>query len=489
MKMEIRFVHILMFAILLLGTFLRFYNLHKWMFFIGDFGWFYLSARDMLLHGTFPLVGITSSHIWLHQGALWTYCLAFMLWIFRFNPVSGAYLPIVLSIASIYLLYKTGSEMFSERVGLIAALLFATSPLAIVFSRMPYHTSPIPFFAILFIWFVYKWIKGNIWYVPFIILILTILYSFELATILFAFAFFSILGYGVITQKTWANVFQAKIIVVSILCFIIPMLPMLLYDVHHGFPQTILYAAWIGYQFLKVFGIQLKKTSVPPESFFSVFSFFFLQYQRFAFLPNIIIAAILFFASILGNVFIWFKLKTEDRSNYILVYFISFILLAGFFFARTISEAYLPMLFPYLILLLSLVIDYCLHFRSVRYVVVGLLLLTVCLNIYNLFKKDYFVTFSKNKEGWAYGPGLETRIHETKAIISDAGIRDFAFQRGGTYSVFGTTSIDNYLYLLWWQGGKLNSNSKLKYTIYQSNEGKNKKTVYLDDFVRITKKD
>lgn len=132
---------------LLLGLFLSAFKIHDLMPFIGDYAWFYISARDVVTEGALPLVGIASSHPWLHQGALWTYMLAPVLWGFSFDPVSGAYLTILFFIATIVLMYKVGSAVFSKSVGAIAALLYATSPLIVTHARSPYHTSPIPFFC------------------------------------------------------------------------------------------------------------------------------------------------------------------------------------------------------------------------------------------------------------------------------------------------------------------------------------------------------
>src|SRR5882762_6674950 len=106
----------LLYLILLLAAFLLFYRLSEFLPFIGDQGWFYISARDMLLTGQIPLVGITSSHVWLHQGPYWTYMLAGALWIGRFNPVFGAYLTSSLGLVGVWLLYKIGSEMFTSRI-------------------------------------------------------------------------------------------------------------------------------------------------------------------------------------------------------------------------------------------------------------------------------------------------------------------------------------------------------------------------------------
>src|SRR3990172_3783075 len=118
--------------ILVVGAFLRLDRLGELMAFIGDQGWFYLSARDMLISGNIPFVGITSSHTWLHQGPLWTYMLAGALWISNFNPVSGAILTALGGTSSIFLIYKLGKEFFSKTFGLVAALVYATSPLIII---------------------------------------------------------------------------------------------------------------------------------------------------------------------------------------------------------------------------------------------------------------------------------------------------------------------------------------------------------------------
>jgi 4-amino-4-deoxy-L-arabinose transferase-like glycosyltransferase len=129
------------------------------MAFIGDQGWFYLSARDMLLTGQIPLVGIASGHVWLHQGPLWTYLLSIALSTSDFNPVSGAYLTALVDMTALLVLYKFSSDFFSKKIGFITALLYATSPLIVLNARFAYHTSPIPLFVILFLYSCVKWVK------------------------------------------------------------------------------------------------------------------------------------------------------------------------------------------------------------------------------------------------------------------------------------------------------------------------------------------
>jgi len=122
----------------ILGTILRFYDLANRMPFIGDQAWFYLAARDALLGRGLPILGITASITWLHQGPLWTYFLVPLI----SHPVLPAIFTSVVGLISIYLIYFLG--------GWPASLLLAILPLSVLQSRMPYHTSLIPLFSILY---------------------------------------------------------------------------------------------------------------------------------------------------------------------------------------------------------------------------------------------------------------------------------------------------------------------------------------------------
>ena len=72
---------------------------------ISDIGWFYISARDLIINHEIPLVGIESSRPWLHQGAIWTYILAIILWISNFNPVAPAYITALIDIATLLIVF------------------------------------------------------------------------------------------------------------------------------------------------------------------------------------------------------------------------------------------------------------------------------------------------------------------------------------------------------------------------------------------------
>ncbi|OGD02751.1 hypothetical protein A2576_04450 [Candidatus Amesbacteria bacterium RIFOXYD1_FULL_47_9] len=122
------------------------------MIFFGDQAWFYLSARDALLTGRLPLVGITSSIVWLHQGPLWTYLLIPVLALSGFHPVSGSILVSFFNILAAVLLYFLAKFWWGHKAGLIAAFLFVFNPMAKIYFSLAYHTSLLPLFTLIFLW-------------------------------------------------------------------------------------------------------------------------------------------------------------------------------------------------------------------------------------------------------------------------------------------------------------------------------------------------
>jgi GT2 family glycosyltransferase/4-amino-4-deoxy-L-arabinose transferase-like glycosyltransferase len=440
-----------------LGLYLRLFSVNTSMPFIGDQAWYYLSARDMLLSGKVPLVGIASSHPWLHQGALWTYLLAPVLWLCKFNPVSGAYLSATIGVVSIFAIYKLGSEMFSRNVGIISALLLTISPFVILLDRVPYHTSPIPFFTILLLYFLYKWIQGNSYYFPLLILMLAVLYNFEIAAFLFSILVFVIWLYGYTVKKKWARgIFKIKIIFLAFCGWFVVMLPMLLYDFSHGFPQTLKVAAWVGYRVLLFFGYP-PLNSVPPVSFGDMTLYITESYQQMIFAANgfaafvIIIASIFFLVSQL--------IKPSRKTAFVLLGAVNLFLILGLFLAKTPSGAYLPMVVPSVILLVALFFNYLLGNKvtAIKFIGIVGLISFIAGNSHYVFQK-----VSTDRL-------FLQRLEAAKDIVKDAEKKEYNLIGKGSASEFESFTM-NYEYLTWWLGnGPSKKESELRFIISEEN--------------------
>lgn len=453
----------LLLFILVTGAFLRLYYLSETMWFIGDQGWFYLSARDMIVSGNIPLVGIPSSHPWLHQGAFWTYMLSTVFWLFGFNPLNGGYLAVALDILAIILFYKIGSSLWSRKIGIIAAFLYATSPLIVINARMPYHTSPIPLVTIVFIYCFYKWVSGSKYYFPLTIMILAILYNFEIATILLGFFTGLVFIYGLLRRKKWiTSLLNQKIIFLSICAFFLPMIPMLVFDLSHNFSQTLGVILWIGYRSLLIFGYPAlhQETHVDMSQ---IMSFITTQYHQLIFPNNNIISMLVLLASTYFCVLQLINRKRGREMSILVLILFNIFLILGFISSKSPSQAYLPMIFPFVLFLVAHTINYLLAIRIIKLPVICLLIIIGVMNSYYLIQ-----SYSANA---ALGGSFRSRVEAAEKIVYESKGKEYNFIRKGIASEFESLSM-NYEYLTWWMGHPPSKNpQKLQFIIEQYDKG------------------
>ncbi len=455
----------IIFLLMILGLYLRLFNIENAMSFIGDQGWYYLSARDMVLKGDIPLVGIASSHPWLHQGALWTYMLAPVLWLSNFHPISGAYLTIFIGMISFFGIYKLGSVMFSKTVGVIAAALFATSPLVIFSDRMPYHTSPLPLFVIIALYCLYKWVQGNYYYFSLLIITLAVLYNFEFAALLFSLIVLVVWLYGFAAKKDWAKgIFTTKIVFLAVGGWLAVMLPMLLYDFTHGFPQTFKVVAWVGYRVLVFLGYT-PINPITPVTLSEMVSFIGKSYTDMIFSYS---GAATFFIVIASIVFLIVQVtKQSNKKAFVLLGVVNLFLLIGLFIAKTPSGAYLPIIFPGVILLIALLFDWLVTNKRKILQVLGVLMLisVLFLNSIHIFQKtsaDFF--FSQ-------------RLEAARSIVKEAGEKEYNLKGQGYWSKFESFTM-NYEYLAWWLGnGPTKEKQALQFVVSEGDEVKVEKRI------------
>lgn len=443
--------------ILVFGLALRTYRLDELMPFIGDQGWYYISARDMLLGREFPLVGITSSHTWLHQGALWTYILAVIFKLFNFNPVAPSYFIALLGTVTIALVYKLAKEMFDERIALVSSFIFATSPLTVLDSRFAYHTSPIPFFTALFLLSIHRWINGNIRYFPLTLFFLGVLYNLEIATFSLAGIVLLILIYGFLRKQKWVlKLFSRKIAALSFIGFIIPMIPMLLYDIDHNFPQTVRVVIWILYRFAVFLGYPPLNSNAPGETWHTFFPFAFDLIQKLIFLPSVGISILLFLLSLgflIIRIYKDYKSKKNVLSSALILLFV-IIPAFAYIAAKTNSSAYLLIFYPQIAIILGLVFGKTYRFKFFNRATIFMITAICLINSYFLINLRFHP-----------GPTFAKQMDAVRKIVNRANGRQYnilGIGEGSKHRSF----IMNYEYLTWWLGhGPSDSDQKLKFYV------------------------
>lgn len=462
---SLRKEHILLALILMIGTYLLFHSLSTQMIFIGDQAWFYLSARDLLLHTSFPLVGIASSHPWLHQGPLWTYLLALSLWIGNFNPVAGGYLSASIGVITILAVYLVGRSMFDENTGLVSAAFYATSPLIILSMRMPYHTTPIPLLTALYLYSLFGLLHGRSYALPFSVLCLSLLYNLELATTVLAGSLAIILLYGFFKKTKWfRQTIILRSIVLALLAFIIPNIPILIYDFQHGFPQTVLFLAWIGYRVLKFFHIiDLKRGTVSDSVAF--FPFVGDQLKKLLVALSFPLSLVVFLVSITAALK---KLLMDYRKHIFIDYGLLVVTLTllisilGYFLNRTASGAYSYMFFPIIILLLGVVVNQVLP-KVWRKGAILFVFSVTLLNIITILGYNYFLSDVESVT-------LRYKEQVIKKIIKEESSNAYRLKGKGDGSQFESFLMP-YEYLGWYYGHPPSERSRIVFVI-EEKDGK-----------------
>jgi 4-amino-4-deoxy-L-arabinose transferase-like glycosyltransferase len=116
----------------------------------------------MVNEGKFTLIGPETSVGNMHLGPLFYYLM--LPFFFLFGTVGPSVETALFGGATAFLLWWVGREWFSEKAGLMAAFLYAVSPVAIALSRSAWNPNVMPFFALLAIWGVWWfWQKDRYW--------------------------------------------------------------------------------------------------------------------------------------------------------------------------------------------------------------------------------------------------------------------------------------------------------------------------------------
>jgi len=223
---------------LFLAAFLRFYRLEEHMTFLGDEGRDAIVIKNMFTVYHFPLIGPPTSVGNMYLGPLYYYMMAIPMGIFYLNPVAAAGMNALLGVVTVVIIYFLGKEWFNRQAGLVAAYLYAISPVAITYSRSSWNPNPAPFFALICMFSLYKLHKtGN-----FLWLSLTgfsaaaALQMHYLAAILIPIILV-IWSYEIVLRKLNQSKTKSLFLgtMIGICSFIFVMLPLLLFDLRHNF--------------------------------------------------------------------------------------------------------------------------------------------------------------------------------------------------------------------------------------------------------------
>lgn len=448
--------NLLLILLFLLSLFLNTYKQNELMLFIGDAARDFIAARDMILTGEIPLVGIPSSAAWLHQGPISIYLIAVAFLVSNFNPIAPAIFFGLIGAITTMLVYFLGKVYFNEKVGILSAFFYATAPMIVVNARMPYHTSLIPFFAAIFLLLLHKTIatkRIN----PILFFCYGILLLVELSNII-------VIVLCLILFYIYRLRMSKGVFIQSIIMFFLGIIPFIIYDFLNG-PAYLKFPLWIGNRVLRFFGIYLYESDHIIN--YGLHPNFYQQITDSIF-PNMPIVAFSIFIFLL--IVLLRKIGQNDSSKSSSTVFLWIIIpIVAFILHGAPGMAYFTLIYPAIAIGIG-VLFYGLQKKSKLLIFIFFAILSV--NSGFLIKNSFYETTEKgshpmpnSKYNFGYSWSLSDAV--AKAIVINAKGKEFVLQGGGGVTTF-KTSIDPYRFLIWKRGGREVLNAPLKYVIYQN---------------------
>lgn len=383
--------------ILLLASYMRLYRIAEYMVFLGDEGRDVLVARH-ILQGDLTLLGPTASVGGFFLGPIYYYMMAPFLFLFNYNPVGPAVMVALFGVATVWLVYYVTKQFFGYYPGLIASVLYAVSPLVILYSRSSWNPNTVPFFTLLMLYVLYIGvIKKSLVRMLIAGLLFGVLLQLHYLT--------TFLGLVVFLYVLISTLYQERKIGKSVISLmkryavftigtLIGWSPFLLFEVRHGFPniQSIFkfvfssgetggngkYAEIAGDVFMRTFGRLLLAYPRSEDLHLYHYDAFLLHvWQIGGYALGILAVAFLLYK-------FFFAIKKRDASFYsyllLLVWLVIVIVLFGFY-KKSIYDYYLGILFPLPFVLLggltSLVIKKDLPFKKQNKIIMALIAVVV----------------------------------------------------------------------------------------------------------------
>ncbi len=270
-----KFEIIILLVILLAAAFLRIYKISDYMTFLGDEGRDAIVVKD-ILHGHFTLLGPRASAGDFFLGPIYYYMMAPFLLLSNFDPVGPAIMIALFGVATVFLVYYVGLKFFNAKAGLMAAALYALSPLVIAYSRSSWNPNAMPFFSLLMLYLLYVAVKNQskkMFAVVGLILGITMQLHYLTTFLAVVVFFFVLIGDFIVGRKKmiakyvwhYLGIFGG---------FIIAFSPFLAFEARHGFVNTLTILKF-------VFADNTTKAYIPHHSFAgNLFDVFFRIFGR-----------------------------------------------------------------------------------------------------------------------------------------------------------------------------------------------------------------
>lgn len=198
-----------------------------------DMGRDLLWAKDIAFYGIPTLIGPAASIWGVYFPPFWFYFLSIPLLLANGHPLSAVYVTALSILATAlfsYLFFRKLSSLFA--ITLFIIILFNAKLVNI--SLFAFHANLLPFLTLLSIYFIFLAVVKSPSFFPISLFIVSLMYAADPAPAA-AFTFVPIFAY--FAFKLYRRGF-IKILLLSILAYLIPLSPLILFELRNNFIQT-----------------------------------------------------------------------------------------------------------------------------------------------------------------------------------------------------------------------------------------------------------
>lgn len=363
---------------MLIGLFFRSYQLTERFEFAHDGDLYSWVVKDIVVNHHFRLIGQLTSAPGIFIGGLFYYLLIPFFLITKMDPIGTIYFSIIIGLSTIFSLYFVMSKLFRTEVGLIAAFLYATLITTINADRWVVPTITTNIWVIWYLYFILKIARGDYRVLPLLGILIGLIWHVHIALIPTLIA----VPAAIYFAKKLPNI---KYVSQFFIALFVTSLPLLIFELRHGFGQTQSLISnfttpQVGatgiYKLNLVINMAVNNISVlffTPQSLNQTFSIFFV-----------------FIIILLGFLLIGRKVLAKKEFLVFLIWIAGVVVFFGFS-ASPISEYYFSNIGIIFLCLASLILY--LTFKSSRLgkaFVVILLILIPIKNGYFMITNDYY---------------------------------------------------------------------------------------------------
>ena len=153
-------------SIVVLAAAVRLLTLPKLLIFTPDEAYISYFVASIVKDFHIIWIGVSILGFDFYMGPFWIYALYPFYALLNGDPMVMGVLTSLMGVTTVFLIYWLGGKMFNRKVGIIAALLYATSALVIFYDQRPYPPG-VPMWLMLMTLSLFMTQKSNKWWIVF----------------------------------------------------------------------------------------------------------------------------------------------------------------------------------------------------------------------------------------------------------------------------------------------------------------------------------